>query len=73
MSAEYYGDVPSLPLESLSTDRDLTLARQQASDARQHAAASGDYAAAERWYAQERALEGQLARRDQRERVGVRA
>ncbi len=69
MSAEYHGEPPvdlsvtsaTIPLTELSSRR------QQASRARHHAAAIGDYVAAERWYRQERTLDAQLAAREQRE------
>lgn len=69
MSAEFHADPPvdlsvtssTVPLTELSSRR------QQASQARRHAAAIGDYVAAERWYRQERALDAQLAARERRE------
>ena len=69
MSAEYHNDPPAdflvaslrLPLTELATRR------QEASRARHHAAAIGDYVAAERWYQQERTLDAQLSAREQRE------
>ena len=69
MPAEHRSDPPvdflvtssSVPLTELASRR------QQASRARSHAAAIGDYAAAERWYRQERTLDAQLAAREQHE------
>ncbi len=69
MSAEYHNDPPvdflvassSVPLTELATRR------QEASRARRHAAAIGDYVAAERWYRQERTIDAQLDAREQRE------
>lgn len=67
MSAEYHGELPIPPPEAGASERDVVLARQKASDARRHAAAIGDYAAAEQWYDRERALDSQLALRDRQE------
>lgn len=66
MSAEHHAELPAPPLEAITNEREVALARQQASDARRHAAAIGDYAAAERWYDRERALDGQIALRERR-------
>lgn len=41
--------------------KDLEMRRRQAEQARRHASAIGDYAAAESWYRQARALDEQLA------------
>lgn len=43
--------------------RELEARRQQAEQARRHASAIGDYAAAESWYRQARALDEQIAAR----------
>ena len=69
MSAEYHTDPPvDLSMtSSVGPLTELSSRRQQASRARRHAAAIGDYVAAERWYRQERTLDAQLDARERRE------
>ncbi len=48
---------------TIVSQRELEARRQQAEQARRHASAIGDYAAAESWYRRARVLDEQLAAR----------